>query len=221
MTRTGVEFGARAPRSLRLRRESWGFALGSLCFAVGAIPWYFAAVGAVWGSATFFVGSLLFTTAGLIQLLLSGRRPPRQGATRADAADWWSAAVQFAGTLLFNLSTGIVLIAAVNQPADPFTGWKPDAWGSVAFLVSSAFAMVAAARRHELWDRLARTWAGTWLNMLGSIFFGVSAVGAFVLPATGDLLSEAWANLGTFLGALCFFAAAVLARRNIPAAPGS
>ena len=81
--------------------------------------------------------------------------------------------------------------------------------------------MVAAARRHELWDRLARTWAGTWLNMLGSILFGVSAVGAYVLPATGDLVSLAWANLGTFLGALCFFFAAVLARRNIEPDPRS
>ena len=212
MTRTELEFGARAPRSLRLRRESWGFALGSLCFAVGAIPWYFAAVGAVWGSATFFVGSLLFTTAGLIQLLLSGRRPPRRGGSRADAADWWSAAVQFAGTLLFNLSTGVVLIAALNEPAAPLTGWKPDAWGSVAFLVSSALAMVAAARRHELWDGLARTWAGTWLNMLGSVFFALSAVGAFTVPGSSAAVSDFWADIGTLLGAACFLAAALLSR---------
>ena len=57
--------------------------------------------------------------------------------------------------------------------------------------------------------------------MLGSILFGVSAVGAFVIPSTGDLVSEAWANLGTFLGALCFFFAAVLARRNIEPDPRS
>jgi hypothetical protein len=38
-----------------------------------------------------------------------------------------------------------------------------------------------------------------------------------VLPSTGDLLSEYWANLGTMLGAVCFFVAALLSRRTIPA----
>ena len=107
----------------------------------------------------------------------------------------------------------MVLVSAVTSP-DAAAGWRPDAWGSLAFLISSALAMYAASRRHELWDPLARTWHGTTLNMLGSIFFGVSAVGAYVLPATGDLLNQVWANAGTFLGAACFFVAALLARRH-------
>jgi len=173
----------------------------------------------VWGSATFFAGSIFFTLAAFIQLALSGRRPPRGLlSTGARSADWWAAAIQFAGTLWFNLSTGVVLVASLT--AGSHTGWRPDAWGSLAFLISSALAMVAAARRHELWDPLARTWHGTILNMVGSVAFGISAVGAFVLPTTGELLNEAWANAGTFLGALCFLAAALLARRNIePDAP--
>ena len=90
------------------------------------------------------------------------------------------------------------------------TGWVPDAWGSVCFLLASALALVAASRRHELWDRHARTWRGTWLNMAGSVAFGAAAVGAYVLPLTGELVNVRWVNLGTFLGALCFFTAAVL-----------
>jgi hypothetical protein len=187
--------------------------IGSVCFAVGVIPAYATAVGPQWDAATFFVGSLLFTTAGWIQLTLSGRRPPRSTWRGADAADWWAAAIQFLGTLLFNLSTGTVLVVALTQPVHEFTGWRPDAWGSVAFLVSSALALVAANRRHELWDPLARTWHGTILNMLGSIAFGVSAVGAYVVPSSGDVLNVVWANLGTFIGAVCFFLAAILARR--------
>ena len=75
--------------------------------------------------------------------------------------------------------------------------------------------MVATRDRDQLWDDDARTWHGTWLNLAGSIAFGVSAVGAYVIPDTGDFVSELWANLGTALGAVCFFTAAVLSRRPI------
>lgn len=201
----------------RLRREAWGFAVGSLCFLVGALPPYAAWVGAVGANLTFFVGSILFTSAALIQLSLSGRRPPRGDTNRADRADWWAAAVQFAGTLLFNISTFAALAAAIARPEAVGIGWRPDAWGSLAFLVSSTLAVVATKDRGRLWDPDARTWHGTWLNLAGSVAFGASAVGAYVLPSTGDLLSEYWANLGTMLGAVCFLVAALLSRRTIDA----
>ncbi len=199
-------------RYIRLRAEAWGFAVGSLLFALGALPWYSDAVGAVATGATFFIGSLCFTGAGAIQLLLSGRRPPRAGAARADAYDWWSAAVQSFGTVLFNVSTLAALLAAVRTPDAVGAGWRSDAWGSAAFLVSGALALAAVRRRHELWRLDARTPGAAWLTMLGSLAFGASAVGAYVMPATDTFVSLFWANLGTFLGALCFLAAAVLVR---------
>jgi hypothetical protein len=204
-------------RVTRLRREAWGFAIGSLCFLAGALPFYAAWAGTVWTNVTFFVGSIFFTLAALIQLVLSGRRPPRGDTNRADRADWWAAAIQFAGTLLFNVSTVGALLAAIARPDAVGVGWRPDAWGSAAFLISSALAVAATRERERLWDRDARTWHGTGLNMLGSIAFGVSAVAAYVVPSTGDLVSERWTNLGTATGAICFFAAAVLSRREIPA----
>ena len=212
-----ARYDRRVPKTrvTRLRRESWGFAIGSVFFAVGVVPWYAAAVGPKWDAATFFVGSLFFTAAGFIQLALSGRRPPRRASSRADFADWWSAAIQFIGTLLFNVSTGAVLVGVLRDSGTASTGWRPDAWGSAAFLLSSAVAIVAARRRHELWDHDARTVHGTWLNMTGSVFFGFSAVGAYVIPATGEMANLVWVNLGTFLGAVCFFLAAVLARRSL------
>jgi hypothetical protein len=198
---------------LRLRREAWGFAIGSVFFAVGAVPAYADAVGAVWDAATFFTGSIFFTFAGFIQLALSGRRPPRRTSTAGQLADWWSAAIQFIGTLLFNASTFAVLVGARSGTGQLSTGWVPDAWGSVCFLVASGLALVAASRRRELWDRHARTWRGTWLNMAGSVAFGAAAIGAYVIPATGELVNVRWVNLGTFIGALCFFTAAMLSRR--------
>ena len=204
-------------RVTRLRREAWGFAAGSLCFLAGALPFYANWAGPIWTNVTFFVGSIFFTLAALIQLVLSGRRPPRGDTNRADRADWWAAAIQFAGTLLFNVSTLGALLAAIARPDAVGVGWRPDAWGSLAFLISSALAVVATIEREGLWDRDARTWHGTGLNMLGSIAFGVSAVAAYVVPSTGDLVSEQWTNLGTAIGAVCFFTAAVLSRREIPA----
>ncbi|MET2012566.1 hypothetical protein ABXJ56_13535 [Microbacterium chocolatum] len=202
-------------RSQRLRREAWGFAVGSLFFAIGAVPGYAQAVGPTGGALTFVIGSVFFTAAAFIQLALSGRRPPEKALHGAPAADWWSAATQFVGTILFNISTTAVLVAAATGTVDPAAGWRPDAGGSVLFLVSSALALVAAARRHELWDPLARTWHGTWLNAAGSVFFAVSAVGAFVVPSTRTLLDAHAADAGTLLGALCFLAAALLSRRAI------
>ncbi|MDR5699360.1 YrhK family protein [Agromyces aerolatus] len=199
----------------RLRREAWGFAVGSLCFFVGALPPYAAWLGDVGANLTFVIGSVFFTLAAFIQLSLSGRRMPRRQMNRADRADWWAAAIQFAGTLLFNLSTAVALAAAVARPEAVGAGWRPDAWGSVAFLVSSTLAVLATKDRGRLWDPDARTWHGTWLNLAGSVAFGASAIGAYVIPETGDLLSEYWANLGTLLGAVCFFTAAALSRRNV------
>ena len=186
-----------------------------MLFALGVVPAYANAVGPVWDAATFFAGSVFFTLAAFIQLTLSGRRPPNRSSSPADFADWWSAAVQFVGTLLFNVSTGAVLVGAINGSSTASTGWVPDAWGSAAFLLSSAAALVAASRRHELWDHDARTAHGTWLNMAGSVAFGFSAVGAYVLPASAEIFNPRWVNLGTFLGAVCFFLAAVLARRSV------
>lgn len=200
----------------RLRREAWGFAVGSVCFFVGALPWYADWIGDVGANLTFFIGSIFFTLAGFIQLSLSGRKAPHARMNAADRADWWAAAVQFAGTLLFNISTGAALAAAIARPDAVGIGWRPDAWGSAAFLVASTLAVIATRDRGQLWDIDARTWHGTWLNLAGSVAFGISAIGAYVIPDTGDLVSQLWANLGTILGAACFFAAAILSRRSIP-----
>jgi hypothetical protein len=203
---------ALALRRRKLGREAWGFTVGSLCFLVGAMPWYVAMTSAVFANATFAIGAVFFTLAATIQLALAGRRLPYRGMTRADALDWWSAAVQLVGTLFFNLSTIEALVAAIHRPDSVGAGWRPDAWGSICFLVSSALALGAAARRHELWDVRARTPLAGWLNMAGSILFGVSAVAAYAIPGTDEIVSLAWTSLGTALGAVGFLLAAVLTR---------
>jgi drug/metabolite transporter (DMT)-like permease len=204
-------------RITRLRRESLGFAIGSLCFALGALPGYGRLVDAEADNVTYFVGSLFFTAAAFVQLRLSGRWRAGAWRSREDWDDWWSAAIQFVGTLCFNVSTAAALFAHLTEEQASHHVWRPDAVGSVCFLVSSALAVVATTHRDRLWDPDARNWWSTWLNMGGSIAFGVSAVAAYVVPTSGEVLDAELVNLGTFAGALCFLTAALLARPPRPA----
>jgi hypothetical protein len=168
------------------------FAIGSACFVIGPFPGFVHLVGAGADAAVFFVGSLFFTSAAALQYLQS-----RQG----DRLDRWASLIQLAGTLFFNLSTG----RALGSTQEDSLIWRPDAFGSVCFLVASwlAWAAVRAARR-----RVDRWIAG--INLAGSVFFGISAVAGYIVPTTGHELDLAAANLTTVAGALCFLAGALL-----------
>ena len=45
---------------------------------------------------------------------------------------------------------------------------------------------------------------------MGSIAFGASAIAARYLHSTGEIANITLVNLGTFLGAICFFVGAAL-----------
>ena len=203
-------------RVLRLRRESWGFVIGSFLFGLAATRVYGDAVGPELDNITYFVGSLFFTAAGFIQLRLSGRPVPGAESHRVERYDWWAAVVQFVGTLLFNVSTGVALIHGLTVEQDRVWGWRPDLFGSTAFLIASGMAVVATTETDKLWDPHARNWRSTWLNMIGSVAFGVSAVAAFIVPGTDVLKNATVADLGTFVGAVCFLVAALLMRPPHP-----
>ena len=88
--------------------------------------------------------------------------------------------------------------------------WRPDALGSACFLVSSIMAMRATVVRDRLWDPTSRTWKTAWLNLVGSVAFGVSAIASYTVPESGEVVNAALVNLGTFVGALCFLGGALL-----------
>lgn len=207
----------RAMRLRWLRRESLGFAIGSLCFAIGVMSWYVDAVTVRGANVTLFVGSLFFTASAFVQLRLSGRW--RSGAWKDGAAwdDWWAAAVQLFGTLCFNVSTAIAVWSRLGEDQTLRDSWQPDVVGSACFLLAGGLALVATTHRDSLWDPHARDWWSSGLNMIGAIAFAVAAIGAYVEPWTGQLLDVRADNVGTFVGSLCFFAAALLVR---PPAPG-
>ncbi len=196
-----------------------GFAIGSLLFALGALPGYLGVVGVTADNLTYFLGSIFFTIAGFTQLRLTGRWQ-KGGWASADAwDDWWSAAIQFVGTLAFNVSTLLALLGTIDPGLFEHMGWRPDFVGSICFMVASILAVRATTHRESLWDPEARNWWTTWLNMAGSIAFMISAIFAWINPSTGEPLNTDWVNLGTLIGAICFFWAAILLKPEADRSP--
>jgi hypothetical protein len=193
-----------------MNRERWTalfFAAGSICFLIGPFPGYAQRVGGTADAVTFFVGSILFTIGGAIQTWLAYPLRRSEGARSA----WWSAVIQSAGTLFFNATTYQAMHTAISNSRYDRLVWRPDAFGSVCFLVSGVIAYRASARHGHAWlpERGQRGWWEPGVNLLGCIFFGVSAIAGFVVPSTGSILDLAAANWNTSLGAACFLACAV------------
>ena len=182
------------------------FALGSTGFLIGPFPGYAQLVGARADAVTFFVGSILFTTGGAFQSWLAW--PQRRGRGGGRAA-WWSAVIQSAGTLFFNRTTFQALQTAVSSSNYNRLVWRPDALGSICFLVSGVIAYGASPRRGWLPAREGSGWWQPAVNLLGCIFFGISAIAGYVVPSSGSMLDLAAANWTTALGAACFLACAL------------
>ena len=194
------------------------FAVGSVLFAVGAIPGYASAVGTRWDAGTFFIGSLFFTAAGFLTYReavdaappLSPARRRRFFVFQPRRIDWWATAIQLAGTLFFNVSTGNALRIDLTASAAHQHVWRPDAVGSICFLVASAMAWFEVCHGWASWQPRSWSWWITLLNLVGSVAFGVSAVAGYISPATGQLRNAERANLGTLIGAVFFLAGALL-----------
>lgn len=207
----------RSPTAMRV--TGWFFAIGSACFFVPAVAALTSQ--ASWIDVTFFVGSIFFTTAALLQLLAAASVPHGRHSDETRTilhpqkwwephADWVAAAVQFVGTLFFNVNTWNAMDAALTLEEANRRVWVPDAVGSVCFLVASVVALVIVQHRWMAWEPRDPDWKIGVVNLLGSIAFGIAAIAAFGRPATGDLVDDRLANTGTAAGAICFFVGAVL-----------
>jgi hypothetical protein len=202
----------------------WLFMLGASCFALGAIPGYVRAVGAAADAMTFFVGSIFFTSASYCQLVqvqspgMTGVDDRRQHtriqaqpfAWRPHDKNWLAAATQFPGTLFFNISTFAATVNNLTAAEADRHVWRPDVFGSILFLVASAYAISALGVGFWRLQLRELTWWIAWLNMVGSVAFMASAIASFVLPSTDTLIDLSLSNAGTFLGAICFFVGAAL-----------
>jgi len=191
--------------------------VGSLCFALGAFPPTATALGSS-AAVVFFIGSLFFTSAAYLQFFeatnegddIEGRgRTRRLFGVRSGSLGWWASAIQLIGTLAFNVSTFAALQDLTAKQEEALV-WAPDVVGCVCFLTASGLVIAETHDRirgmlfRSLESRIAA------INMLGSVAFAISAIGAFVVPATGELLSLPLVNIFTFIGALLFFVGAAL-----------
>jgi hypothetical protein len=194
-------------------RRAWdvaialGFAIGSACFFIGPFPGFVQLVGPGADGVVFFVGSIFFTFAAGLELReVTVRRGHRWGRDPT----WWSACVQFAGTLLFNVSTFDAMQDGLSTHQENRLVWTPDLFGSACFLASGALAYRVASGPSLVPARRDRTWWIAAINLLGCVLFGVSAVASYVVPSSGSVLDLAAANWSTALGALCFLIGALM-----------
>ncbi len=197
------------------------FAIGSACFAVAAVPTVAYRIGATADDAVYVVGSIFFTSAGLLQYgqvvgaddaAISGvaARLRRLATWSPHRIDWSAAAIQSVGTIFFNVSTAHALTTSATTTADLNQAiWRPDALGSICFLVSSYLSFAEVCHGSWRWMPRDLSWWITVGNLLGSVAFGVSAVASrFVAP--GQVRNLDWTTLGTFVGGLCFLGASIL-----------
>lgn len=177
------------------------FAIGSACFFVGPFPGFVQLVGAEADGIVFFVGSLFFTSAALLQAL------------QATGGDRLPSLIQFAGTIFFNVNTYRAMDTTFSDSQVDRLIWAPEAAGSACFLISGVIAYESvrvaghAARRNREW-RIAA------INLAGCVLFGISTVASYVVPSTGDVLALGASNFTTALGALCFLIGALMLLRS-------
>jgi hypothetical protein len=232
-----VEWGSRAHRKSAARPAEaasvwwrphlvgwWigvGFALGSVCFALAAIASQWASTPRPAIGVTFFVGSLLFTSAAYLQFweVVNVERGPlhRRVAHRLRPAsweprriDWVASLIQLVGTVFFNISCFQGMKHGLDVKQADRRVWAPDALGSICFLIASECAFAEVCGRWVCLRGRSRAWRIVALNMLGSIAFGVAAVASLVEPSSAEPVSAAIANTGTAIGALCFLAGALM-----------
>ena len=113
----------------------------------------------------FFVGSLFFTLAALLQLLQLTSAPGR--------SDWWAALIQFVGTVFFNVNTFRAMRDSFDTSNVDRLVWAPELVGSICFLVSGLIAYLEV--RDGGLRVAARTldWKIATVNLAGCVLFGI------------------------------------------------
>ena len=162
---------------------AWLFMVGSACFVLGSVPAYVtrSAAGSTASptssarssspraSACQLVQAQSPATTGVDARTQHVPAPVRLLGWLPHDRNWLAAATQFPGTLFFNLSTLAALAHnATAAEADRYV-WRPDLFGSMLFLVASAFGILAVSGRFLAVDVGSLPWRIAWLNMLGSV----------------------------------------------------
>jgi hypothetical protein len=201
------------------------FMVGSALFVAGSVILLYpqGIVSVQSGNLTYFIGSLFFTSAAYGQLLQSinanialipdirkKRKSWRWWARGVRSPGFLSAATQFIGTLLFNITTFDALYGCHSPASEHLFVWIPDMAGSVLFLVSSFFAWIEIYHDSYIKPFANVTWWVVWLNIVGSVLFQLSALYGYINPMTGKRPDGHLSIVFTLWGAACFYLGAHL-----------
>jgi hypothetical protein len=204
------------------------FAIGAALFALGSLLCLFPELAARCSlsneqvNRVFFAGSIPFTTAAWLQLMQSANAGSLSTAGEAGTgghklfgwypgdAGWLSSALQFGGTLLFNLNTFNALSPGLDWIQQDLYIRIPNVFGSMLFLASGYLAFIETCHRPWAWMPHLLSWRITFVNLLGCIFFMVSALFAFVTSHPAGFDAAGLSLLFTLLGAVGFFVGSIL-----------
>lgn len=225
-----ISIGALLRRCLWMPRQlNWWigviFAVGSFLFMLGSLFSLIPALARIGSlnanaiNAIFFIGSIPFTTAAYLQLFQAAnavKRPSRK-ASRPIVCGWFpheigwlSCALQFPGTLLFNVDTFDAMLPGLSWLQQDLDIWTPDFIGSVLFLTSGYLAFIETCHAHWAWKPADLSWWVTFINLLGCVGFMISAIFAFIPPKSSDLDLVNLSILFTLLGAAGFLIGSLL-----------
>lgn len=204
------------------------FAAGALLFLAGSVlalaPTLARALSLGPGgvNAVFFAGSVPFSVAAYLQLFQAANRTPFP-AVRIAAPPrrvwfgwaprnigWLSCALQFPGTLLFNLNTLDAMLPGLNWWQQDVEVWLPNFVGSVLFLASGLLAFAETCHGYFAWKPASLSWWVTVANLFGCVAFMVSALFAFVPPAPFAVDATTISLVFTLLGAAGFLIGSLL-----------
>lgn len=198
------------------------FSVGAFLFGFASIL-MFCSVRWTWLSnftnLIFFAGSIPFTIAAGLQHIQSANFTLKSGPYNnkfkligwyPTNAGWLSTFTQLIGTLAFNVST----FDAIASPSAPLLSvleiWAPNFEGSVLFLISGYLAFIEVDNRYWSWKPKDLSWRAVFMNLLGCIFFMISAIST--QTPDHDKANWIWlySNTYTFIGAIFFFIGAQL-----------
>ena len=170
----------------------------------------------------FFTGSLFFTGAAYLQLfqsanavdiLRAGRPPERRWlffGWRPKDIGWLSSALQFAGTLWFNINTFDAMFPTLNWLQQDILIWLPNFTGSMLFLFSGHAAFAETCHKRWGMETHSISWWVVFFNLLGCFAFLIASLFAIVLPFPMDAWVANVSMVFTLLGALGFLAGSLL-----------
>jgi hypothetical protein len=204
------------------------FSLGALLFALGSALVLAPATAHAWSidanavNRIFFAGSIPFTTAAYLQLFQAANAGDFTAQKRSGPGDtslfgwkpheigWLSCALQFVGTLLFNINTFDAMLPGLNWLRQDLTIWIPDFFGSILFLVSGYLAFIETCHTYWAWKPGNLSWWLTFINFIGCVAFMISAVFAFVPSHSPTFDAATISVLCTLIGAACFLFGSLL-----------